>query len=41
MRVELVDDDDAEGVALLVMELSRKWADAVDNVAGSAVVLAR
>ncbi len=41
VRAELLDDDDAEGVALLVMELSRNWADAVDNVAGSAVVLAR
>ncbi|HEX7276352.1 MAG TPA: hypothetical protein VF244_03175 [Acidimicrobiales bacterium] len=41
IRGELVDDDDAEGVALLVMELARKWADAVDNVVASAVVLAR
>ncbi len=41
IRVELVDDDDAEGVALLVMALGRNWADAVDNVAGSAVVVAR
>ncbi len=41
LRLELIDDDDAEGVALLVMELSRKWADSVDNAAGSAVVLAR
>ena len=41
LRVELVDDDDAEGVALLVMELSRKWADSVDNAPGSAVVVAR
>jgi hypothetical protein len=41
VRAELLDDDDAEGVALLVMELSRNWADAVDNIAGSAVVLAR
>ncbi|MEA2901426.1 MAG: hypothetical protein QOH36_1313 [Actinomycetota bacterium] len=41
VRAELLDDDDAEGVALLVMELSRNWADAVDNLAGSAVVLAR
>ena len=31
VRAELLDDDDAEGVALLVMELSRNWADAVDN----------
>ena len=41
VRAELLDDDDAEGVALLVMELSRNWADTVDSVAGSAVVLAR
>ncbi|MEA2828426.1 MAG: hypothetical protein QOG43_2865 [Actinomycetota bacterium] len=41
LRLELIDDDDAEGVALLVMELSRKWADSVDNAAGSAVVVAR
>ncbi len=41
IRVELVDDDDAEGVALLVMELARKWAGAVDKAAASAVVLAR
>lgn len=37
---ELVDDDDAEGVALLVFELARNWADTVDSGAGSAVVLA-
>src|SRR5205085_11876561 len=41
VRIELVDDDDAEGVALLVMELCRNWAEAVDNLAGSAVVVAR
>jgi len=37
IRLELVDDDDAEGVALLVMELARD----LDSDAGSAVVVAR
>ena len=41
LRLELVDDDDAEGVALQLLEMSRKWADSVDNAAGSAVVVAR
>jgi hypothetical protein len=46
IRIELVDDDDAEGIALLVMELARNMADRnmadrVDSDAGSAVVVAR
>jgi len=46
IRIELVDDDDAEGVALLVMELartttSRSVAGIVDSDAGSAVVIAQ
>ena len=41
MQSELVDDDDAEGIALLVMELSRAWADAMDTAARSAVQVAR
>ena len=41
MRAELVDDDDAEAVALLVMELARIWADEVDSRAGSAVLVGR
>lgn len=41
IRLELLDDDDAEGIALLVMELARKWAEAVDNPSDSAVLLAR
>ena len=38
IRIELVDDDDAESVALLVMELGRIG---LDTGAGSAVVVAR
>lgn len=34
---ELVDDDDAEGIALLVMELGRTWADRLDTDLRSAV----
>ena len=51
IRIELVDDDDAEGVALLVMELARSVADrssagrnpalGVDREPGSAVGIAR
>ncbi|MGI8806458.1 MAG: hypothetical protein ACR2KK_01130 [Acidimicrobiales bacterium] len=41
IQSELVDDDDAEGIALLVMELSRAWADRVDTEARSAVQVAR
>ena len=41
VRLELVDDDDAEAVALLVMDLARSLADLVDNDAGSAVGVAR
>ena len=40
MQAELVDDDDAEGIALLVMELGRRWADGVDTDARSAVQVA-
>jgi len=39
--IELVDDDDAEGVALLVMELARRWAADVDTASRSAVLVAR
>ena len=41
IAAELVDDDDAEGVALLVMELARRWAATVDTEARSAVLVAR
>jgi hypothetical protein len=41
IRTELLDDDDAEGIALLVMELSRNLAGSVDSGAGSAVLMAR
>jgi hypothetical protein len=41
IQVELVDDDDAEGVALLVIELCRRWADRVDTAARSTVGVAR
>jgi hypothetical protein len=40
IRQELVDDDDAESIALLVMELGRNVAERVDSRAGSAVVVA-
>lgn len=45
IRIELVDDDDAEGIALLVMERGRDLArrlaadPSVDSAAGSAVVV--
>ena len=38
---ELIDDDDAEAIALLVMELARLWADTMDKDAPSAVLVAR
>lgn len=41
MRTELLDDDDAEGIALLVMELGRMWAETMDTDAGSDVLVAR
>jgi hypothetical protein len=41
IRAELVDDDDAERVALLVMELARRWTETVDIEARSAVLVAR
>ncbi len=41
IRLELVDDDDAENVALLVMELGRVVVTRVDSGVGSAVVVAR
>jgi hypothetical protein len=41
IQVEVLDDDDAEGVALLVMELSRMWAESVDTAARSAVLVTR
>ena len=39
IAAELVDDDDAEGVALLVMELARRWSASVDTGARSAVLV--
>ena len=39
LRAELLDDDDAEAVALLVLELARIWADEVDSHTGSAVLV--
>ncbi|MFP5319302.1 MAG: hypothetical protein ACLGI2_13555 [Acidimicrobiia bacterium] len=41
IRAELVDDDDAEAVALLVIELARIWADEADIRAGSGVLVGR
>ncbi|HVM02570.1 MAG TPA: hypothetical protein VM263_07850 [Acidimicrobiales bacterium] len=41
IRAELVDDDDAEAVALLVLELARTWAEEADTGAGSAVLVGR
>jgi hypothetical protein len=38
---ELVDDDDAEGIALLVMELGRRWAATLDSESRSAVLVGR
>ncbi|MGH9278124.1 MAG: hypothetical protein ACRD12_08460 [Acidimicrobiales bacterium] len=40
MRLELLDDDDAEAIALLVIELARVWAVDVDNEARSPVLVA-
>jgi hypothetical protein len=37
IQEQLLDDDDFEGIALLVMELCRRWADNVDTMAGSTV----
>ena len=39
IRAEVLDDDDGEAVALLVMELARIWADDVDSRAGSPVLV--
>ncbi len=41
IRSELVDDDDAEGIALLVMELGRTWADGMDTDTRSTVGVTR
>lgn len=41
MRLELLDDDDAEGIAILVMDLARIWAANVDIEAGSPVLVGR
>ena len=41
IKSELIDDDDAEGIALLVMELGRTWADQMDTAARSTVQVAR
>ncbi len=41
IRSEVLDDDDAEAVALLVMELARIWADDADSRAGSPVLVVR
>lgn len=41
IRAELLDDDDAEAVALLVIELARMWADEADIRAGSGVLVGR
>lgn len=41
IQSELVDDDDAEGIALAVIELGRAWADRVDTAARSAVQVGR
>ena len=40
VRHELLDDDDAESIALLVMELARMWAETVDSAGRSAVLVA-
>jgi hypothetical protein len=39
IAAELVDDDDAEGIALLVMELGRTWAGSLDTDARSPVLV--
>ena len=41
IQAELLDDDDAEGVALLVIELCRRWAVNMDTDTRSAVGVAR
>ncbi len=41
IQAELLDDDDAEGVALLVIELCRRWALTMDTDTRSAVGVAR
>jgi hypothetical protein len=41
IRTELLDDDDAEGVAVRVMEVARMWADDMDDRSRSAVLSAR
>lgn len=41
VRSEVLDDDDGEAVALLVMELARIWADDADSRAGSPVMAVR
>ena len=41
IRLELLDDEDAERIALLVMELARAWVERVDKPVRSAVLMAR
>jgi hypothetical protein len=41
IRAELLDDDDAERIALLVMELGRAWVEQVDTPDRSAVLVGR
>lgn len=41
IRIELEDDDDAEGVALLVLDLARFWAEDLDIPADSAVLVSQ
>ncbi len=41
IRAELLDDDDAERIALLVMELGRAWVEDVDKRGRSAVLVGR
>lgn len=41
IRSELVDDDDAEGVARLVFEMGRMWAQTMDTQGRSDVLVAR
>lgn len=41
IRAELLDDDDAERIALLVMELGRAWVEGVDTAGRSTVLATR
>jgi hypothetical protein len=41
IRTELLDDDDAENVAVAVMGLAKAWADGMDSQTRSDVVIAR